>query len=83
MGYTINEIIKISREEASKNRNEELFYTMAAMCVDMTLQNASSAAGYDNIIKNHSEYPTLKDAAIHSMKNDGWVGYGLVEAMVE
>ena len=73
--YNINIIIEISREQASRDRNSRLFDTLAQMCVDMKVHgNASAAYVYNNIISNPSKYPTLKDAAIDSMKSDGSVG---------
>ena len=47
---------------------------MADMCVDMRLHNASALDVYDAIINNPSNYPTLKDAVIDSLNNDGYVG---------
>ena len=73
--YSINEIIKISREEDSVGRNRSLFESLARICIDMKLHgNASALNVYYNIIYNPSEYPELKEAAIHSMNNDGRVG---------
>ena len=74
--YTINEIIEISREEASSGRNQRLFYTIfMKMCIDMKLHdNASALDVYNNIINNPIKYPSLRDAAIHCMKNDRLVG---------
>ena len=68
--YTIIDFIRISSEGGSN-----LFDSLARMCADMKLHgNASALNVYNAIINNPSEYPTLKDAAIHSMNNDGLVG---------
>ena len=73
---TINEIIESSREEASDRRYEPLFnVTLGRICVDMKVHdNASALDVYNNIINNPSEYPTLTDAAIDSMNDDGSIG---------
>ena len=73
--YTINGIIEISREEASSDRSFRLFSTLAEMSFDRTLyDNASALDVYNNIINNPIKYPSLRDAAIHCMKNDRLVG---------
>ena len=51
--YTINNIIEISRKEASLKRNRRLFFfTLAEMSVDMQVyDNASALAVYNDIKK--------------------------------
>ena len=73
--YSINEIIEISCQEASDDRNILLFDRLAEICVDMKLYgNASALDVYETIINNPSDYQSLTDAAIHCMRDDGYVG---------
>ena len=65
--YTIDEIIEFSGLEACS--------FLVEICVDMELhRNAFALDVYNVIITNPNNYHKLKDAAIHSMNNDGWVG---------
>ena len=66
--YTIDEIIEFSGLEACS--------FLVKICVDMKVhRNASALDVYNVIITNPSEYPSLTNAAIDSMNNDGFVGH--------